>query len=347
MSFETIMNTEKCFYISGMSEDDTGGIFRCVWKDEKPVVEDFYPLERNTFLERSADGKVIYASMQHDGAGGVAAYRVGEKGKLALLNTLPANGRSVCFLQASANGRFLYTANYASGNISEFVLNEDGSLAALKQSIAHTGSGIRSEQDAPHPHCCVFTPDKRYLCVADLGIDKVLFYPYDPEQGIAPEAAKEYAVTPGYGPRHLFFDAAGKFACLLCELCNMICQYRYEDGELIFIGSISTLPEGENSGSASTVKFSRDGKFLYAGNRGGDTIAVFAVDEKGILTAQRFYDSGGRSPRDFNFLPSGDILVVGNEFSGAAGFFRCDREKGEIFERCASLELPRPLYVLV
>lgn len=341
------MDSTNCFYISGMTEDCNGGIFRCVWQNNAPKTEDFYPLERNLFLSWGATRETMYASTQHDGIGAVAAYHVDKNGKLHLLNTLTAKGRSVCFLQISANGRFLYSANYASGNISEFTIAADGSLADLKQSIDHTGSSIHPEQSSPHPHCCTFTPDNRYLCVTDLGTDKILLYSYDPDKGIAPAAAREYSVAPGSGPRHLFFDAGGKFAYLLCELGNVIQRFSYDRGELCFIDSVSTLPDGENNGSASTIKFSGDGRFLFAGNRGSDTIAVFAVDKNGGLSISDFYPAGGSSPRDFSFLPGENIFAVANEFSGEAGFFTCDSSTGKIFEACGKLTLPRPLYILV
>lgn len=341
------MSSTNCFYISGMTEDRNGGIFRCVWRNQKPEIEDFYPLERNLFLSWGAPRETIYASTQHNGIGAVAAYHVDPHGKLHLLNTLPANGKSVCYLQISANGKFLYSANYASGNISEFTIAADGSLAALKQSISHTGSSIHAEQSAPHPHCCTFTPDNKYLCVTDLGTDKLLLYPYDPDKGIAPVAAGEYPVTPGSGPRHLFFDTERKFAYLVCELGNVIQRFSYAQGDFYFLDTISTLPDGENSSSASTIKFSGNGRFLFAGNRGSDTIAVFAVDENGRLSAGKFYPAGGSSPRDFNFLPGTNILAVANEFSGKTVFFTCDADSGHISESCGELPLPRPLFILV
>ncbi len=336
---------KKDFYISGMTEDLNGGIFHCVWLDNCVQVRKFYPLERNLFLCWSPDKKTIYASSQHAGVGFVSAYGVDENGALELKNSIPANGRSVCFLQCSADGKYLYSANYASGNISEFTINEDGSLDVLNQSISHVGSSIHPEQTSPHPHCCTFTPDNRYLCVADLGTDKLLLYPFDAEKGISSVAEKEYAVQPGAGPRHLIFDRDGRFAYLLCELGNLIMRFRCFDGNLEFIDTVSTLSEEGGNSSASTLKFSSNGKFLYAGNRGHDTIAVYSVDHGGKLAIQRFYSSGGSSPRDFNILD--DIMIVANEFSGEAVFFKCDENSGAIFDLCGRISLPRPLYVLI
>ena len=336
---------KKDFYISGMTEDLNGGIFHCRWENDAVQVRKFYPLERNLFLCWSPDKRTIYASSQHEGVGFVSAYKVDDRGDLELKNTVQADGRSVCFLQTSPDGKFLYSANYASGNISEFTINEDGALGVLKQSIRHVGSSIHSEQSSPHPHCCTFTPDKRYLCVADLGTDKVLLYPFDAGKGIAPVAEKEYAVPPGAGPRQLIFDVSGNFAYLLCELGNLIMRFRYCDGNLEFIDMVSTLPDGVENSSAAALKFSSNGKFLYASNRGHDTIAVFAVDQEGKPADVKFYPSAGSSPRDFNFLD--DILIAANEFSGEAAFFKCDESSGRIFEVCGKIALPRPLYILV
>ena len=336
---------KKDFYISGMTEDLNGGIFHCQWQNDTVQLKKFYPLERNLFLCWSPDKRTVYASGQHDGAGFVSAYKVDESGGLELKNTLPADGRSVCFLQTSPDGKFLYSANYASGNISEFTIAEDGSLGALKQSIRHVGSSIRSEQSSPHPHCCTFTPDKCYLCVADLGMDKLLLYPFDAERGISPAAAKEYAVQPGAGPRQLIFDVSGNFAYLLCELGNSIMRFRYCDGDFEFIDMVSTLPAGAENSSAAALKFSSNGKFLYASNRGHDSIAVFAVSRDGKLADVEFYPSAGSSPRDFNFLD--DILIAANEFSGEAAVFKCDESSARIFDLCGKIALPRPLYILV
>lgn len=340
------MNENNLFYISGMTEDCNGGIFCCAWQNGAPQLRDFVPLERNTFLAWGKDRRTLYASMQHDGIGKAAAFQVQLDGKLHLLNTVPADGKSVCFLQMSADGKFLYSANYSSGNISEFLLNDDGSIAGLNRTITHHGKGIRAEQDAPHPHCCIFTPDNKFLCVTDLGIDKVFFYRFDPLHGIDPDAAAEYHLSAGSGPRHIFFDASGKFAYLLNELGNTLQSFRYENEKLLPIEKMSTLPDESIASSAATIKFSSNGNFLYSSNRGDDSIAVFTLDSNGRFTRQAFFPSGGSSPRDFTFLPDTEILAVANEFSGEVSFFNCDQDSGKIFTCCGKLSLPRPLYIL-
>lgn len=334
------------FYISGMTEDERGGIFRCQWSDKTVQVAEFTPLRRNSFLAWSRDRRTLYGSMQASD-GGVASYRVGADGALQHLNTVYAGGRSVCYLEVSPDGRFLYSANYASGNISEFALASDGAVERLIRTVRHIGSGVRTEQRSAHPHCAVFTPDGKYLAVVDLGIDRVMLYPFVPGEGITAEAAGEMLLPPGCGPRHLVFAPDGKMAFLLCELGNELYSFGYENGKFTQLDKISTLPETYRGGSAAAIRFAPGGKRFFVSNRGSNTLAAVTFDGSGKLTVTGFFPAGGSSPRDFNFLPGSEIVAVANEFSGEAVFFNCAPDTGVIGGAAGVLSLPRPLYVLV
>lgn len=333
-----------CFYIAGMTEDSSGGIFRCRWEGT-PRILDRTPLERSLFLSWGPDGKTLYAGARNNGHGAVAACRVAADGGLTLRNMLPSGGDSVCHLTVSADGGRLYCANYASGSFSEFLLNADGSLGKLNRVIAHRGRGIREEQRSPHPHCCVFTPNGGFLCVVDLGIDRMLLYEYDRSRGIAPVAAGVVALQPGSGPRHLCFDPSGRNAYLLHELDCSLRHFRYADG-VFTPGSLTHTAKSAGSAAAS-LRFSRNGRYLYAGTRGDDSISVFSVDDSGAPHWEQNFPTCGRSPRDFNFLPDCGILAVANEFSGETVFFACDPDAGTILDPRGRLAMPRPLYVLV
>lgn len=335
------------FYISGMTEDEHGGIFRCQWRNNTVQMVEFTPLRRNSFLAWSRDRRTVYASMQQETDGGAAAYRVQENGALEHLNTVFAGGRSVCYLEVSPDGKYLYSANYASGNISEFLLDADGVIARLNRTVSHYGSGVRTEQRSPHPHCCTFTPDGKFLCVVDLGIDRVKLYPFIPEQGLAVDGAAEIMLPPGCGPRHLVFAPDGKMAFLLCELGNKLFSFRYENGVFTLLDKVSTLPEACHSGSAAAIRLVPDGSRFFVSNRGSDTLAAVTFDDSGKLTVTGFFPAGGASPRDFNFLPGAEIVAVANEFSGKAVFFAGKPCRGQLGAEAAVLNLPRPLYVLV
>ncbi|MCI5779838.1 MAG: lactonase family protein [Lentisphaeria bacterium] len=338
----------SCFYISGMTEDERGGIFRCQWSGGAPRILSFTPLCRNTFLAWGKDGRTLYATARDRGCGAVAAFRVAADGGLTRLNILPAGGDSPCYLTVSADGERLYSANYASGSFSEFLLSPDGGLRKLNRVVAHHGRGIREEQRSPHPHCCVFTPDGGYLCVVDLGIDRMMLYEYDKLRGISPASACAVMLQAGSGPRHLCFDASGRNAYLLDELDCRLRHFRYADGVFTPGGLLRTVkPETPGGGAAAALRFSRNGQYLFTSTRGDDSIAVFSVDASGAPRREKTFPSCGASPRDFNFLPDCGILAVANEFAGETAFFACDQNTGTILELRSKLALPRPLYVLV
>ena len=331
----------KNFYIAGMSESSSGGIFRCQYDGHVFETVDFTPLKRCLFLAWGRDRKTLYATAQYDGAGNIAAYKVEHDGKLTLLDMVDAGGQSACFLAVSENGKYLYSANYASGNFSEFTLEANGIIAKESRKILEFGENS-------HPHCCGFTPDGKFLYVVDAGSDRIIFYAYDPNDGIEKTAVRIMELPAASNPRHMFFDTAGENAYIITEQANDIRRYRWENGKLLPADVVSTLPEKpEKESSASTIKFAENGRFLFAGNRGDDSIAVFQIDSDGKLNCQKIVSSGGSSPRDFEFLPDADILAVANELSGKVDFFHCEQNSGIISGLCGSLEFPRPLYVLV
>ena len=328
-----------------MTEDAGGGIFRCRWEGA-PRILDRTPLERNLFLAWGGEGKTLYAAARERGRGAVAAYRVAPDGGLTRLNLLPAGGDSACYLAVSANGRQLYSANYASGNLSEFLLAPDGALARLNQVVAY--GGRREAGRLSHPHCCGFTPDGKYLYVVDLGLDRILLHAYDAERGIVPDAARVVTLEAGFGPRHLIFDSGGQNAYLLGETGGDIQHFRYGDGEFLPASRVSARPAVRaGSNAAAAIRWMRDGEFLAVSHRGDDVIAGFAVDAAGRLSLRTHVSSRGKSPRDCNFLPGCGIMAAANEFSDAVVFFACDWRSGAIGEPCGKLVLPRPLYVLV
>lgn len=331
----------KNFYIAGMSESASGGIFRCRYDGVVFETVDFTPLERCLFLAWGKDRKTLYATAQYNGVGKIAAYRVAHDGKLTLLDMVDAGGQSACFLAVSENGKHLYSANYTSGNFSGFTLDADGIIAKESRKTLEFGQNS-------HPHCCGFTPDGKFLYVVDAGLDRIIFYAYDPGNGIGAAVVRIMELPVASNPRHMFFDAAGKNAYVITEKANDIRRYRWENGCLLPADAVSTLVEKtEKDSSASTLKFAKNGRFLFAGNRGDDSIAVFQIDRNGKLSRQKIVSSGGRSPRDFEFFPDADIIAVANELSGKVDFFHCEQNSGIISDFCGSLEFPRPLYVLV
>ena len=335
------------FYISAFGELSDGGIYTYELKENGEAVPcskvSFY---HSGYLAWNSDKTRLYATGGLDDASDcVAAFSVNEDGSLVQLNVQKSHGRSCCHLCVSPDDKFVYAANYFSGNFSEYAVLEDGSLSEALQVVQHEGSGPNPDrQTSAHAHFCGFSPDGKFLLVIDLGMDAVMAYPYTPGRGINRNDVIKNKISPGAGPRHLVFDKSGKIAYLVTELGNTVQSLRYEDGHFNFISEISLLPcRIAYPTKAAAVRLSEDERFLLATNRGFDSIAVIALDGAGGMVLNDLTLSGGNSPRDLNFLGNDRFVAVGNEFSPNIYFFDFNRESGKLTPNGYKLELPRPL----
>ncbi len=338
------------FYLAACSETDpAGGIYRCRVAGDGVEQLSFSPLSGVGYLALGPGGDRIYAVCSREGKGAAAAFRVDDGGRLELMNIQDSAGRSTCHLAVSADGKFLYTANYATGTISEFPLGASGELLPLSRQIVHRGSGPnRKRQESAHPHYLTFTPDGKFLMAVDLGCDAIMCYPWHPGEGIDPAGVIENPIRPaGSGPRHLVFDASGRILYIVMELGNAVMSAAISGGVLTPLESRSTLPERQDGRAtkAAAIRLSPDGRFLFATNRGYDSIAVFALDGKGGMEPADMVSSGGESPRDFDFLPGGRMAAATNEFTDNAVFFDYDARNGRLTRRGPEFSMPDPLNV--
>jgi 6-phosphogluconolactonase len=276
----------------------------------KPAVAAVTP--NPTFLAWRPDHRVLYAGGEGPDAegkisGGAAAFTYeAATGKLALLNSRGTGG-SATHLATDATGRMLVTVNYGGGFTASFPLDADGRIGPRSSLLAHAGplGPNKARQEKPHPHSVTFSPDNRFAFVADLGLDRVLAYQVDPATGtLTPHAAGTIATPPGSGPRHTKFSRDGKFFYILNEIVGSIsaCAYDAASGTAQPIQHISTLPEAfkvTDPDRAAEIRVHPNGKFVYASNRGHDSIAVFSVQADGTLQLVELTPCGGKHPRNF------------------------------------------------
>ena len=337
------------FYTASRSTaDNSGGIYGMTVDNSSGRVktEFFQELYGTSYLAYSGDRKTLYASCAEGKTGAVAALKIKPDGSLEFLNRLASKGVSTCYVIAAPGGKYLYTASYFTSNVSEFSLNSDGSLKALERVITFSGKSVDVRQECPHPHFVNFTPDQSKLLVVDLGVDEIKLFDFDPEKGLTdPENPYVFKVGPaGVGPRHLVFNSVGNTAYLINELGNTVCVLEYKQGEFRTLQQITTLPEDFHDFSqASAIRLSPDERFLFASNRGYDSVAVYRVLADGLLELQEIVSSGGVSPRDINFLPGGRHFAAANEFSDNTVFFNYDPASGKLSASGIELALPRPL----
>ncbi len=325
-------------------DTDTGDLTRPVLAAE---------VDSPGFVTVHPGGKRLYSICRlPDGqGGGVAAFEISEDlPGLRLLNTQPIGDGGAAHLSLDKTGRCLFTAQYGGGSVAVFPLAADGEILPRSALVEHQGSGPNERrQKGPHPHWVGVDPANRFLFVPDLGVDQVVIYRLDPDTSqIRPHGIGQCPA--GAGPRHMKFHPNGRFAYVLNELQLSVTAFRYdaEAGTLDAMQTISTLPESlqEIPSSASEIRIHPSGQFVYAANRGHDSIAAFRIDPTtGELTFIEREPIRGSWPRNFNLDPTGKWLVAAGRNSNTLAVFRIDPETGGLIFTGKSVSCPTPICV--
>jgi 6-phosphogluconolactonase len=310
-----------------------------------------------SFLAFDPDHKHLYAvsevsTLGSKRTGGVVAFAVDKAtGRLTRLNEQPSEGAGPCHLTVDKTGKNVLVANYDGGTAAVLPILESGSLRAASSSVAHHGRGPNAErQEKAHAHSINVDPANRFAFVCDLGCDKVFVYRFDPTTGSL-KAASAATLPPGSGPRHFAFHPSGRFAYSANELGSTVTTFWYdaENGTLSPVQTLSTLPasfKDANTNTVSEVVVHPSGKYVYAANRGHDSIAIFTVDAAtGRLTAAGHESTQGKTPRNFNIDPSGTFLLAANQDSDSVVVFRLDPATGKLRATGQKLALRKPVCI--
>lgn len=273
-------------------------------------------------------------------------------GALTSLNRQSTVGEGPCHVAVDPAGRNVLLANYSGGSIAAFPLEEDGRLREAASFIQHEGSSVHPQrQQRAHAHAVTLDAAGRFVFAADLGIDKIMIYRFDDTRGILEANDPPFAaLAPGAGPRHFAFHPNGRFAYVVNELDNTVTAFGYDPakGRLETIQTIGTLPDefkGENT--TAEIRVHPSGRFLYASNRGHDSIACFAIDaENGLMSALGQTPTLGQTPRNFNLTPDGRFLLAANQQTGNVVVFRIDPGQGTLEATGHQVEVPAPVCVL-
>lgn len=295
--------------------------------DTRLVVETTSP----SFLAISKDRNHVYA-VNETAPGNVSSFQWNEdRSSLSAVNQQPSQGDHPCFVEMNTAQNLLSVANYSSGTISVYPVDNAGMIGAATAIHQHTGSGpVKPNQNAAHAHCAKFDPNGKFLYAVDLGIDQLISYPID-EQGVVGKASSSLALDPGDGPRHMVFHPSLDMAFVVNELSGTVTSLsvNHESGQLEKIDTKSTLPaDFEGNNACADIHISSNGKFLYASNRGHNSIAVFSVTEKGELELLTTESVQGDWPRNFTFSPDEKFLLVANQHSSNITVFAVNTETG-------------------
>ena len=306
-----------------------------------------------SFLAVSPNKKYLYAVNEDadslNNGGMVSAYKFDKKKKhLSLINQQPSGGNHPCYVTVDKTGKWVIAANYTGGSFSILKVNKDGHVAKPKSTIQHVGKSINKErQEKAHVHQTMLSDDNKYLLVADLGMDKLFVYDFDNANGTVTENTS-LSVSAGSGPRHVAFHPSNKYIYLTEELSGTVGAFTYDvnTGKLKLFQTISAVPEDyKGSFGGADIHVSPDGKFLYSSNRGElNDIAIFSIDAAtGVLKVVGHQSSLGVKPRNLNFDPSGNFLLVANQDSDNISIFSVNHETGLLNDTGKSIAVPNPV----
>lgn len=320
-------------------------------------LRDVAKISNPSYLAISPNGKNVFAvsevANEKSKGGKIVSFAFDKAtGKLTEINKQPSNGSNPCYVTADKSGKWVITGNYSSGTLAVLPVSASGTLDSAVATIAQQGSSVNTDrQNESHVHATVLSPDEKYLYVPDLGTDKIMVYRFNKQTGSLTPAVTPFVMTkPGSGPRHFTFHPNKKYAYLVEELTGGISAYRYnkKNGDLALLQNISTLPPDFMGypGSAD-IRVSPDGKFLYASNRGAsNTIAIFSINKKsGGLVAIGHQPVLGKTPRNFNFDPGGNFLLVANQDSNEIVLFNINKQTGLLKNSGKSIPVSKPVCI--
>lgn len=282
--------------------------------------------------------------------GGVSAFALDPAtGTLTFLNRQPSHGTAPCHLTTDHSGRFVLVANYGSGSLAVFPIQDDGSLGPATAVVQHQGASVHPvRQQGPHAHAIILDPANRFALAADLGLDQVLVYRFDADHGrLEPNDPPGLAFPPGSGPRHLEFHPTGRYLYVINELNSTlsVCHYDPERGRLHLFQTVSTLPaDWSGRNSCADVHVTPDGRFVYGSNRGHDSLAALRIDPAtGQVSPLGHTSTQGRTPRHFGIDPTGTFLLAANQDSGTVVTFRIEAETGQLQPTGQVTPIPTPV----
>lgn len=310
-----------------------------------------------SFLAMNPNQRFLYATNEREYeekmGNKVSAFAIDPAtGQLTLLDRVASQGDGPVHDTVDKTGKALVVANYRGGSLAVLPIKADGSLGEATASDAHhPAAGDPPGRQRPIVHGVAISPDGRFVAAAENGLDEVRMYHFDAAKGtLTPTDPPFLKLAKDLAPRHPAFHPNGKTLYILNERGSSVTVLAYSeaDGAVREIQTISTLPAGyAGKNSTGQLQVDKTGKFLYASNRGHDSIAVFAIDAaKGTLTPIEFVPIGGMTPRDFSLDPTGRWLFVANQSSNTLTLFHVDQKSGRLTSAGAPLDVPEPACVV-
>lgn len=339
------------FYVGTYTGPESEGIYKYLLNDDGTLelAGLAAKVPNPSFLVKTDDGKYLLSVSEvssEDKTGFVNSYRI-EKDTLLPLSQSTSGGAHPCFVAVNKSGSVLI-ANYTGGNMALLKLDKQGKLSDLLDLVQHEGNDITERQKGPHAHSAWFDPVNDNIISVDLGTNELWISTIDPKLNkLVAADPPTLEMNPGAGPRHLAFHPNGKWIYVVNELdCTVSLITRTKDNSYQLDASVSTLPKGfTDKSTCADIHVSSDGKFVYASNRGHNSIAVFSVNQAdGNLKAIGYESTRGKTPRNFSLSPDEKFVLVANQNSNNIVSFTRDIETG-LLEFVDEVQAPKPVCI--
>lgn len=308
------------------------------------------PINNSSYVTRSKNGKYLYSIADE----GVAVFAIHPDGDLEYINKVDINGMRGCYLSVDVTGKYLFVAGSHDGKVTVVHTHRDGRLGSVMDGVFHKGIGSVAERNfRPHVTCVLPTPDNKYLCAVDNGIDQVKIYRINTVKNKL-ELVDIIRCRRESGPREMLFGNDGKYAYLIYELSNDIEVFSYNDTpkgpEFECIQTISLLDDelDEMHDAAEALTISPDGKYLFASTAGDNSITMFAIDqESGMLEPKMALPISGEYPKGMMLFPDGKHIAVVNHASDSITTFQIDYDKNVIMMKGKPMKVETPNCILI
>ena len=352
---------KEILYVGTYSQGGSEGVY-VIELDRKnkssKILQTVHDKQNPTFLAVHPNQEFLYVAYREgadstDKNGTIIAYKINQTtGKLSAINSYSSIGEGPCHVSVDPTGRMLFVSNYRGGNLAAFKINPDGSLAANPHFIQHEGSSVHAQrQDAPYMHSMIPSADGKYVYASDLGMDKIMIYKVDAENGTLIPAETPFVNSEaGAGPRHFVIHPTIPYAYSVEELSNTVAVYEVDkvSGSLTAKDRVPMLSDEIESeqNTAADIHISKDGKFLYASNRGQDNLVIYRINlQDGRLSLVGHQPTGGKHPRNFKIDSQGEWVFVANMHSDIIVGFSVDDATGLLEPTGWELAVPQPACV--
>ena len=314
------------FYVSTYTEgffnegpNGSQGIYLLQYNEKTnklKILNSFSDSVNPSFIKLSKDNKSLFVACEKLPPSRIDNYIVDENYNLIFNDSKTFDGRSCCYININEENNFCVGAHYGSGDVFSFTFDKKNKFKKQVSRILHENEigPNTSRQEAPHAHSIRYIKGLDQYVACDLGSDRIDFYKYD-ENGNLIESDIPYIKTkPGYGPRHTESNNNGKRLYVTCELENRILFYELENGVFVLKQDVSSISKKYNKpNTCADIHLSNNGKFLFASNRGNNTIVEYVVNKNGTLVLIDYFDCHGKGPR--NFAVCKNFIICANENS--------------------------------